>query len=721
MSLKAPITLLLILACVILSAQKTVVDSLENSLRKTRHDTSKARTLLVLSRYLYGKDGRRALDRSKEALLISLAEKNNDLIHDSYIQVGSSFSSISQSDSAIRYFERALEIAQKQNNLYRLGRCYNNLGNEYYTLGNLKKTLDCYLNAAKMSEKADHKVGLCNIYNNIGLVNVDLHNYKAAFDYYTKAREIAETLKDVQLITMVLTNTAEMYVLTNRPDTALVLLARGLRFAEEQGDLIAMANLNNGMGRMYRSLKKFDEAEKHFERSIKYSLEAGDELTSALTYNSLSIVYRAKKQFDRALEMINKAMVIAEKYRALEAQLVIYGNKAEVMFEKGDYKQAYECERKYVELNDSLMNSNGLEQLNELQAKYDSEKRENEIKLLNKENELNETELNKQKQRLWFLVIVVGLVTLIALFVYRNYKEKQKANHLLESKNSEIKQQKELVEKQKEIVEEKQKEIVDSINYAKRIQHTLLANDQLLKKHLPEYFILFDPKDIVSGDFYWAAEAERSSLQGQHDYKQSAIDHKLFYLAVCDSTGHGVPGAFMSLLNIGFLSEAINEKGIHEPHKVFDYARTRLSDSISREGQRDGFDGILLEIIKKENGITLNYASANNLPVLISNGRMRDLKKDKMPVGRSENESPFSLYSVDVEKGDTLYLYTDGYADQFGGSKGKKFKYRQLNDLLLEINREPMAEQKRILKQKFTEWKGPLEQVDDVCIIGIRF
>jgi serine phosphatase RsbU (regulator of sigma subunit) len=212
---------------------------------------------------------------------------------------------------------------------------------------------------------------------------------------------------------------------------------------------------------------------------------------------------------------------------------------------------------------------------------------------------------------------------------------------------------------------------------------------------------LFNPKDIVSGDFYWATKREH-----------------LFYLAICDSTGHGVPGAFMSLLNIGFLSEAINEKDIYEPHKVFDYVRDRLINSLGKEGQKDGFDGILLCINTITN--TISYAAAHNEPILISNNTIIELEKDKMPVGIGERKENFNLYTVNASQGDTLYLYTDGYADQFGGPKGKKFKYKQLNDLLLSNSALALSEQSKILNSKFEEWKGNLEQVDDVCIIGIR-
>ena len=265
---------------------------------------------------------------------------------------------------------------------------------------------------------------------------------------------------------------------------------------------------------------------------------------------------------------------------------------------------------------------------------------------------------------------------------------------------------------QKKTVEEKQKEIVDSINYAQRIQFTLLAHEKVLKKHFDDHFVLFQPKDIVSGDFYWATKAVPRGNE----------DKELFYLAVCDSTGHGVPGAFMSLLNISFLNEAINEKGIHEPDAILNYVRDRLVNSVSRDGAKDGMDGILVcfESNKKENNYRITYSAGNNAPLIYNDGTLEELPFSKMPIGKGEKEEQFSLHIINAKKGNAIYLYTDGYADQFGGPKGKKFKYKQLNEMLLGNANLPMKKQKDIIQKAIVDWKGEFEQVDDICVIGIR-
>ncbi len=250
-----------------------------------------------------------------------------------------------------------------------------------------------------------------------------------------------------------------------------------------------------------------------------------------------------------------------------------------------------------------------------------------------------------------------------------------------------------------EIIEQKNKDITDSINYAKRIQYALLAHEQFLKENLKEHFVLFKPKDIVSGDFYWATKKEDR-----------------FYLAVCDSTGHGVPGAFMSLLNISFLNEAVIEKNIAAPNEILDHVRKRLIENISQDGGQDGMDAILFCVEKNK----MSYAAANNASVIIHNGEIHNLPYDSMPVGKGDKADNFKLQTLDLKPGDCFYLFTDGYADQFGGAKGKKFKYKQLEALLSANSHQPLAEQKNILEKTFNDWKRNLEQVDDVLVIGIK-
>ncbi|MCC7302485.1 MAG: SpoIIE family protein phosphatase [Bacteroidia bacterium] len=299
----------------------------------------------------------------------------------------------------------------------------------------------------------------------------------------------------------------------------------------------------------------------------------------------------------------------------------------------------------------------------------------------------------------WWAIafFTAGGLLLVLGIVKWNGRRLEHANRQL---NQKIQQATQEIRGQKDIIEHKNKEITDSILYAQRIQQALLASATLLEKNLPPHFILFLPKDIVSGDFYWALEKEGD-----------------FYLAVCDSTGHGVPGAFMSLLNITIMNEAIMEKDIRSPEEVFNYTRERLLSHLAADEVKDGMDGIMVRFSRSGK---ITYAAANNPPLLVTENGLQELEYDKIPVGRSEKLNPFRLYTINASGKSILYLFTDGYADQFGGEKGKKLKFRNFCTLLQETSSLTMTEQQLRLATYFEKWRGPLEQIDDVLVMGIQ-
>jgi serine phosphatase RsbU (regulator of sigma subunit) len=276
----------------------------------------------------------------------------------------------------------------------------------------------------------------------------------------------------------------------------------------------------------------------------------------------------------------------------------------------------------------------------------------------------------------------------------------KKANELLAQKNEEI-------TKQKEIVEEQHQEITDSISYAKRIQTALLTSDNYWEQISKEHFVLLKPKDVVSGDFFWAFQTENN----------------LAIWVAADCTGHGVPGAFMSMLGISFFNEIVVENNITNPAEILNKLRGKIIKALEQKGvdtqQKDGMDLALCVWDKNTN--LLSFSGANNPLWLIRNDELLEYKPDKQPVGLFLGEmKPFSVQQIQLEKGDTIYTFSDGYADQFGGEKGKKFKLKSLKELLLSVQGKPLSEQKQIIDNMFETWKGNLEQIDDVCVIGVK-
>jgi serine phosphatase RsbU (regulator of sigma subunit) len=305
----------------------------------------------------------------------------------------------------------------------------------------------------------------------------------------------------------------------------------------------------------------------------------------------------------------------------------------------------------------------------------------------------------EDKDRVILIIAALSILGIILLlFSIRSNNQRRKANKLLSEQKTEI-------ERQKHLVDEKQKEILDSINYAKRIQTALMANSKMMNENLPEHFIFFKPKDIVAGDFYWATPVADG-----------------FVYITADSTGHGVPGAFMSLLNISKLNDAIN-KNKTRPDLVLNEVKEGIIKALNPEGSseesKDGMDAILCKLDHKN--MKLQYAAANNSFCIVRNREVITCKADKMPVGKSHDDSGrFTFNELQLERGDVIYTFTDGYGDQFGGPEGKKFKHKNLRDVFLEVAQLPILKQKEIIANRFEDWKGDLEQVDDVLVIGVR-
>lgn len=328
---------------------------------------------------------------------------------------------------------------------------------------------------------------------------------------------------------------------------------------------------------------------------------------------------------------------------------------------------------------------------------------------------------------IWFYTICVVLaIIIIFLFIWIREKNLIREKKILETKvkerTAEVVKQKEEIEQQKEVIEEKNKDITDSINYAKRIQQAILPESQRIKKALPESFIFFKPRDIVSGDFYWYSEVEENG-------------EAIYIIAAADCTGHGVPGGFMSMLNSSLLNQAVNEKEIYTPSEILNDVRQGIISALKQTGefggQKDGMDIAIVSIRYKKNVPIIQYAGANNsLYIIHKNAEtpFQEIGPDKMPVAISDRLHDFKNNVIELQRGDSFYIFTDGFADQFGGPSGKKFKYPKFKDLLMSSQDKSMEEQKLVLDAALNDWVGhinpydnkPYEQIDDVLVIGVK-
>jgi len=625
---------------------------------------------------------------------VYIQQKGTDAAAQTLVNISNTFSK-NEFDSSIYYAKLIFNTTTNKRIHAKANRL---IGFAYFNKTNFRKALDHYFLAANYYESIKNDTLLAQVYNNIGQTFYYNYNKTKAREYWVKALEKCKIVRNEIFLSDVLNNLGAICWEKKDYKKAIEYYEESAQLDLKKGDYPSYAATLNNIGMAYSEVFqiKNDLVSKNLAQN--YYIKAL-RIIDSLPYNIYTIqIYLSAADAFTDFDKDNLALLVIKKAEAKMPKVLnkeylhFLNTKARVLVSNKKAVDAYLCLKRYNSIKDSLFTLDVNKEMLEVEARYENNRQM-------KENELQKLDIEKKNLQIrnstivgYALGIGVLLLIVIAFMTYRRYAEKQKANKI-------ISQQKEEVENKKLIIEEKQREIIDSMNYAKRIQYSLLANESMLSENVSEHFIFFKPKDIVSGDFYWAIKKEDK-----------------FYLAVCDSTGHGVPGAFMSLLSIGFLSEAISEKNLEEPSEVFEYVRKRLISSM--EGQRDGFDGALLCVDRKSKKIV--YASAHNGPVLVRDGELKELEADKMPVGMGVRNESFKKYSIDIKPNDRIYLYTDGYADQFGGPKKKKFKYKQLNELILKNSNLTMKEQGEILKKEFNSWRGDLEQVDDVCIIGVR-
>ncbi|MDZ4666137.1 MAG: tetratricopeptide repeat protein [Bacteroidota bacterium] len=630
--------------------------------------------------------------------------------------------STGKDSEAIDYYEKALRIHTDFGDKENTAAALINLGYLMRRQGNIKKALEYYHSALKLQIAINDKKGMAISYNNIAFILDSQSEFIKALEYYEKALKYSAEINDQNGIGLCYLNMAFIYKINGDPQCkdskekcrqkgylkAIKCLHRSAAIFKEIGNptLGSSYNLLGGIYEDYgdpECIKSKQECKQesnkkalqYYELALEIRKKTNDLSVIAQSYSSLAKFKLNSGELKAALDYGLTSMKISKGLNSAERIMDVAFILKRIYSKLNKSNESLQMYELYIQMKDSIYNeeTKRVTIKKGFQIEYEKKATADSV-MIAEEKKVASAERKQEETKKFALIGGLILVGLFSAFMFNRFKVTQKQNLLIHEQKAEL-------QKQKEIVEGHQKETLDSIHYAKRIQTALIANSNFIDQHIPNNFIYFNPKDIVSGDFYWAAE---------HNHK--------FYLAICDSTGHGVPGAFMSLLNMGFLSEAIKEKNIEKPNEIFDYVRERLINAISSEGQKDGMDGILLCLDKKTN--SLEYCAANNEPILITDGTIVELAKDKMPVGQGERKEKFTLHKLQLKPGDHLYLYTDGYADQFGGPKGKKFMYNRLNELLLSLKDIPLADQKFILEKTLSDWKMGIEQIDDVLIAGIK-
>ncbi|MBI2966196.1 MAG: tetratricopeptide repeat protein [Bacteroidetes bacterium] len=687
------------------------IDSLTSRLQQNLHDTDRGNTLLTLAGIYSYQNPDSAILLATEAKKIAKAIKDAKRFAKALNELGRNHYVNGDYPKALRHYFAALKIFEKlsppsggQGGASTLG----NIGIVYYFQADYPKVLDYYFKALKIKDELGDKNGIAIWLGNIGSVYKDQADYPKALDYYSKVLKIAEELGDKRTMAATLGNIGVVY--------------------KEQSDYPKVhpverdSLLNRAFDYYFLALKAFEEL--------------GDKKGIEINLGNIGMIYFMQKKYSLAIENAGKAQQLANKIGAINDEKDDHHTLYETYKAMGNSTKALEHYEKFILLRDSIFKIENQKEILRKQMKFDYEKKAAADSVKNAEAQkvkeaqiqTQQAQIKQERTQRYALYGGLTLVLLFAGFIFNRFRVTRK--------------QKKIIEEQKKLVEIKNEEILDSIQYAMRIQQALLPTESYLKKYLPEHFIFYRPKDVVSGDFYYLTPLPPSPE------REGGV-----LLCVADCTGHGVPGAFMSLLGMSFLNEIITERNIASPGRALDMLREEIIRTLNPEGKDDIKDGmeialcrynfgerptpacpagrpdpsqregnaILSPPLEGAGGGLLEYASANIKLLLVRNGNLQELETDTMPVGVGFGiTGSFHEHRITLEKGDMIYAFSDGFGDQFGGHKGKRFKRGKLNELLLSISNKPVEEQKTIIENTFNEWRGNLEQTDDVCVIGIR-
>ena len=655
------------------------IDSLMNQINTQNEDTNKLNTyFLIINYYSKNSDSDSIINYSRKAAYLAEKLTNEDKLGDAFFWLGSGFQRQSEYDSSFFYLKKALDLHTKVNSISDIAYDWLLIGNIYYYNKFPNKALTTYKKALDNFEQIQDVGGIANCLINISVMYQELQNNIEALKYAKKA-----------------------YALFEASPAAI------------DGQIVCLNTMSTILKNLYEKSVNKNESESitYLEKSLEYIKKAIKLSYKSNNYNRLSgaqlvmaELFVLKKDYKNAIIILDTTHQYVLLSKSLEAQNNTYKLYAQIYDSLQQHDKAYFYLKKHILIEDSIKKNESIDKINDLEKEIEKIKNQTQV------NNLKQIQKSKDLV-ITFSLSGIFLLVIISFLIYYAYRNKKTINVNLE--------------KQKKLVEEKNKEITDSIRYAKRIQSAILPANKIINEWLPENFILYQPKDVVSGDFYWL----------ENSPSKEKIGNTILF-AAADCTGHGVPGAMVSVVCNNALNRSVREYSLTEPGKILDKIQEIVVQEFEKSDEevKDGMDIALCSLRFDVEGLNLNnpettallqYSGANNPLYIVTKNtegiaELVETKPNKQPIGKYFRQESFTNHEVELKKGDTVYVFTDGYADQFGGPKGKKMMYKPFKDLLLKIHDKSMDEQKEILEQHFNDWKGSLEQVDDVCVIGVR-
>ncbi|HCT31277.1 MAG TPA: hypothetical protein DIW31_11240 [Bacteroidales bacterium] len=656
--------------------------------------------------------------------------EDSALILITYQSLASSYFNIGKQDSAIHYCSKAIKSYQVRNEFKKLSSCYNTLGGIYWSKGDLASAADAFYKSLDIKVKLNDSLGIANTYNNIGILFDTQQKLPEALEMYNKSLEIYKKKSVKRGIGRAYNNIAIVLKNMNRCDEAIDMLLNSLEIDKQLGNIDDQGKTLNNIGQLY--LKKNDALS-----ALKYLNRAKEIFQNNKNINgetaSIINIGRANSMlgnFQNALTYYDQGLLLAKGIQSLELINELYKELYKTHKKLGNTSLALTYHELNSTLSDSIKSLENLNKLDELKIKYETELKGSEITLLNKDRHIRELVIERQKSINRFLLLVMGLLLLLVCLVVIGWLTIRRDNQDLLLKNNEINQQKEEIEAQRDLMEsfnntlnQQNEEILaqrdqieakntiisatnrrltENIEYASRIQNALLPDVESIKNYFSDYYIIYKPKDIVSGDFYWMWPQKE----------------KIFF-SIADCTGHGVSGAFMSILAHNYLKDSVISKGYSRPNEIISFISNEVEDSlysnIPKFNVKDGLDIIVCCYDKKDG--YLEFSGAHSSFYLIRDNVLTCYKTDRYSIGGHMSSNVlFSNQRIKIQKGDKLVFFTDGYMDQLNMVTKKKIGGTNFKNLIHKTQSLTLLEQNQEILNFFNKWRGDYEQIDDVLI-----
>lgn len=673
----------------------------------------------------------KAIDNYQSALEIFEQLKDRKGVGNSENNLGNAFFRKGLYDQALKHHFKSLAIREELKDTLNIAKSYNNLGMVYLREGNFPKSLLYYLKSVKIKEKFNDLAGIAATFNNISVLYLNQTEYDEALDYLFKALKLYKKLEVKVGLVNAYNNIGLIYHYKHNHTQAIKFFNKTLKYCKFAGGKQHIAKAYNNLARVYIEQEKYAKAEANVHKAFKINDDIQATELEINCHILLGRIQYKRKQYTQAQKNLEKSVVLASKMK--RPGIVRDGANllAETYAALGLNKQAYEAHKLFKKMTDSLFNQNNTQKITRLASEYEFQKEKDSLKyqqdkekvVLNAQLKQEQLSSSFQRNIIALVLVVLVVVSILAFFLYRSQKQEKKLNIELMLQGEELQQNKEEVASQRDILEVKNNElsrhqyrIDQSFKAAQVIQHSLLPSDRTLQKFFSDHFVLYKPKDVVSGDFYWLGKCREKLI-----------------VVVADCTGHGVPGAFMTLIASKLLDSIVKINGIDQPAEILLALNQEIKDTIGQQERKKqqpvdmllGMDAVVLNITcqtEQIGGFDISFAGAKNNLIYYdaSKGILGELKGERKSVGGFQNKKRvYKQHYISLPRHSILYAGSDGLSDQNDGLR-RRFGYEYLKKLLEQNVHKPMSEQAISLEEALQKHMQHNEQRDDILWMGLK-